>query len=113
MHVMNLLWQLYASRLCARSVPDHVTSLLHTHLAQAPWPAFLPTLDNLQAFNKVERIKAKLVLEKSGLTPINGCVMYSNNLSIPRFIIPRETEGYGVERVRLSVCLSVRLSVPP
>ena len=86
MHVMNLLWQLYASRLCARSVPDHVTSLLHTHLAQAPWPAFLPTLDNLQAFNKVERIKAKLVLEKSGLAPINGCVMYSNNLSIPCFI---------------------------
>ena len=33
------------------------------------------------------------------------------------FIIPRETEGYGVERVRLSVrlsvCPSVRLSVRP
>ena len=32
-------------------------------------------------------------------------------------IIPRETEGYGVERVRpsvrLSVCQSVRLSVRP
>ena len=28
-------------------------------------------------------------------------------------IIPRETEGYGVERVRLSVRLSVRPSVRP
>ena len=50
---MNLLWQLYVERFSLRGVPEHVTSLVHTHLNQAPWHTFRPSLADLQRFNKV------------------------------------------------------------
>ena len=51
--LMNLLWQLYVERFSLRGVPEHVTSLVHTHLNQAPWHTFRPSLADLQRFNKV------------------------------------------------------------
>ena len=53
---MNLLWQLYVERLSVRGIPEHVTSLLHTYLNQAPWHTLRPSLNDLQSFNKVSSL---------------------------------------------------------